>query len=263
MGDLTKQTRPDRVEEGVYEVELSPDWDVWGPNGGYVSAAVLRAVGRETDRRRPISYLGQYLGQAAFRKAKIRVECIKPGRRVSAYTAGLEQDGELLVRALVWTGEPGEGPEHQLTGPPGFFVPLEEAGDRPPVGPMPCWDNLEIREVKSSGGHYSHWYRFVPPPDIDDPFADAARSLVLIDMMQWPARYYMTEDRPEYVAPSLDLAVRFHRVGDTSEWLFSDARSPLAREGLVAGEATVWDAEGHCLASGGSQSLLLPAEAPY
>ena len=262
MGDLNEQTRPERIGEDAYRLELSPDWDVWGPNGGYVSAGVLRAVGRHSDQPRPVAYSGQYLRRASFGEAEVRVECLKRGDRFSAYGASLRQDGELKVRALVWTGEPGQGLEHEEVGRPDSFVPLEEAGNRPPVGPMPCWENLEIRQVKNSGGHYGHWYRFVPTPAFDDPFADAGRSLVLVDMMQWPACYFMSDEASSYVAPSLDLHVQFHRAGSTSEWLFSHALSLLAHEGLVAGQARVWDAEGRCLASGGSQSALAPAEEP-
>lgn len=263
MGDLTEQTRPRPIGDDAYEVELSRDWDVWGPNGGYVSAGLLRSVGQHSDRGKPISYFGQYLRKTAFGKAEIRVECIKAGGRASAYEASLRQDGELKVRALIWAGNQHEELEHEQVRRPDFFVPLRDAGDRPPVGPMPCWENLEIRQVKNSEGHYSHWYRFVPQPDVGDRFADAARTLVLIDLMQWPACYYMSEDPPPYVAPSLDLYVQFHRLGGTSQWLFSDARSLLAHGGVVAGHARVWDVDGNCLGSGGSQSALKPAKAPY
>lgn len=263
MGDLTKQTRPRSIGDDAYELELSPDWEVWGPNGGYVSAGVLRAVGESSARDRPISYFGQYLRKTSFGKAEVRVERVRAAGSASAYEASLRQDGELKVRALVWTGDHGEGLEHERVGRPDFFVPLEDAGDRPRVGPMPCWDNLEIRQVKNSGGHYSHWYRFVPDPDVTDPFADAGRILVLIDMMQWPACYYMSEDPPPYVAPSLDLYVQLHRIGGASRWLFSDARTLVADDGVVAGQARVWDADGKCLGSGGSQSALKPAKEPY
>jgi acyl-CoA thioesterase len=121
---------------------------------------------------------------------------------------------------------------------------------------MRFWSNLEIRGVKNDAGFYSHWYRFAPQPDIEDPFVDAARSLILIDTMQWPARYHMESEPPPYVAPSLDLYVQFHRFNPHSQWLFSDARSLSAAHGLISGSATVWDEDGNLLASGGSQSLL-------
>jgi hypothetical protein len=46
MGDFERDTR---VEGGGgrYRATLSEDWRIWGPNGGYLAAIALRAVGRE------------------------------------------------------------------------------------------------------------------------------------------------------------------------------------------------------------------------
>lgn len=44
MGNLNEQTRPRPVRGNHYEEELHPDWEVWGPNGGYLSSLLLRAV---------------------------------------------------------------------------------------------------------------------------------------------------------------------------------------------------------------------------
>lgn len=256
MADLNEDTRPERTGDGRYAVEISPDWKVWGPNGGYLSSLLLRAVGVETKEELPISFECQYLRVADFGRAVVEVECLKEGSRASAYQARLIQDDRLQVQAQVWTGDPGRGPTHQLTTVPDHFVELAEAGARPPVGPMPFWERLEIREVKSSGGHYSHWYRFDPEPEIDDPYMDAARCLVLIDSMHWPARYFMHDEPPPFVGPSLDLYVQFHRFNLGSPWLFSDAVSVCADNGVVAGQATVWDEDGVLLASGGGQSVM-------
>ncbi len=250
-----------RLTEGVYTVKLSPAWDVWGPNGGYLCSLLLRAVGQQTERSMPVSFSGQYLRTPSYDDVTITVELIKSGRSVSAYNACMKQGGKIMINAMVWTSDPKDGLEYQCENLPQHFVPLNEAGNRPPVGPMAMWDNLDIREVTYHGGHYSHWYRFIPELNISDPFIDAARSIMLIDTMQWPARYFMEEKPPMYVAPSLDLYVQFHQFSENSEWLFSDATSNIAHEGLVAGSATVWDENGQLLASGGSQSLLLPARA--
>ncbi len=263
MADLKSDTQPRKTGANTYAVDIAPAWKVWGPNGGYLSGLLLRAVGLHTQKAMPISFAGQYLKAPDFGEAAVKVECVKDGKNASAYRARLLQDGDLQLHALIWAANAGRGPEHQLVSPPDHFIPLDEAGDRPPVGPMPFWDNLEIRQVKNSGGHYSHWYRFDPAFEIDDPYLDGVRSLILIDSMQWPARYYMSDEPPMYVGLSLDLYVQFHRFSPRSQWLFSNATARFAHQGTMSGRATVWDENGELLASGGSQSALRPVSTPY
>ncbi len=66
--------------------------------------------------------------------------------------------------------------------------------------------------------------------------------------------YYRAMD---HIAPTLDLACRFHRTEGTADadWLLVEARSLIAAEGLVGGTAAVWDEGGRLLASGGQQML--------
>lgn len=258
MGNLSKQSGCTPIAEGRFALHLHEDWKVWGPNGGYLSACVLRAVGAFSDHPLPISYYGQYLRAPAFGAAEVQVTCVKRGRTASAYQATLVQEDKPMLQALVWAGNGGEGLEHSYLTQQAFFVPLEEAGDTPPIGPMPFWQNLEIREVKTGEGHYSQWYRFKHDFDVSDAFLDAARSAILIDTMQWPAAWHAQGEPSSYVAPSLDLHLRFHRQSPQSKWLFSDAIADVGGAGLLAGSAAVWDEAGTLLTSGGSQSLCLP-----
>src|SRR5688500_10807325 len=43
MGNLQEDTRVEG-RDGRYTAKLSPDWDFWTPNGGYLSAIALRAA---------------------------------------------------------------------------------------------------------------------------------------------------------------------------------------------------------------------------
>lgn len=257
MGCLKAQSASTPLTEGQYRVELSPEWKIWGPNGGYLAACVLRAIGEMSEHERPISYFGQYLRVAAFGPADIHIECIKRGRQSAAYSSRLMQGDKLIMQSLIWTGTVGEGLEHVTVPLPHRYKALNEAGGRPQVGPMPFWQNLDLKEGVMEGGHYGHWYRFNPAFEIDDAYLDAARSLVLIDTMQWPAAWYRHE-KPKHVAPSLDLYVRFHNIAPKSDWLYSHATADIGAHGFLAGSAHVWDMKGNLLASGGSQSLCVP-----
>lgn len=59
MGDLDADTRVEPADEpGRFTAKLSADWNIWGPNGGYVAsvwdrAGALAASGGQTMLCRP------------------------------------------------------------------------------------------------------------------------------------------------------------------------------------------------------------------
>lgn len=65
-------------------------------------------------------------------------------------------------------------------------------------------------------------------------------------------------ERPAYIAPSLDLSVWFHDApGPESEWLLLDVRADTAKAGLIYGDARVWTQDGRLVATGGSHLLVV------
>jgi hypothetical protein len=50
--DLDQATYVDG-QNGRYLARLSEDWEIWGPNGGYLAAIALRAAGEVTQIKRP------------------------------------------------------------------------------------------------------------------------------------------------------------------------------------------------------------------
>jgi acyl-CoA thioesterase len=80
-----------------------------------------------------------------------------------------------------------------------------------------------------------------------------------MDTMEWPAAVRAHTGQLQWIAPSLDLSVRFHRFAPGSEWLLSDTSAPVATDGLIGGTATVWSDTGKLLASGGEQMLCRPS----
>jgi len=95
----------------------------------------------------------------------------------------------------------------------------------------------------------------LPPraPRSTDPFVDAGRAVVLLDTHLWgPAWIHHGPESP-WIAPTLDLAVQFHRSAPACEWLLCDAVSPVAAEGLVGARASLWDIDGRLLASASGQ----------
>jgi hypothetical protein len=41
MTGLDAATTVNSTGDGVFSAELSPDWEIWGPQGGYLAAAAI------------------------------------------------------------------------------------------------------------------------------------------------------------------------------------------------------------------------------
>src|SRR4029077_20273976 len=62
MGDLAVDTAVEG-HDGRYTARLSRDWEIWGPNGGYVAALALRAAGAPSRLAAPASRGGRLAGR--------------------------------------------------------------------------------------------------------------------------------------------------------------------------------------------------------
>lgn len=269
MGDFERDTRV-MGSDGRYQIDLSSDWDIWGPNGGYLAAVALRAVGAEAQIRRPATFSAHYLSVARFATVDLEVTALRRGRRSESFRVSMRQEGKPILEGLAWTAAERDGLEHDVAKAPDVR-PADELksredlteDDRPRFA---FWNNLEERPTKwdrrnppaPTDPESIGWYRFRPRATFDDPFVDAARALLLIDTMIWPAAWH--HHVPEnYYAPSLDVVAWFHRAEPSSEWLLCEARSPLAEAGLIAGTSRVWTTDGRLMASGGAQLACVSA----
>src|ERR1700691_1000583 len=80
MGALADDTAI-RDEGGRLSATLSRDWEIWGPNGGYVSAIALRAAGKiAPPDHRPATFSGQYLSAGQFEDVEIQADAVRKGR---------------------------------------------------------------------------------------------------------------------------------------------------------------------------------------
>ena len=270
MGDFERDTRVEG-SSGRYTVCLSRDWDIWGPNGGYVAAIALRAAGAEASIRRPASFAAHYLSVAAFDEVEIEVVALRRGRRSESLRVSIRQGNKPILEALVRTAAESAGLVHDdakapVVPSPGELKSTDELRAGEPAW-FPFWQNLEQRPThwgprdppEPGPAEHIAWHRFRPRATFDDPFCDAARALLLIDTMVWPAawRRHVPDD---YYAPSIDVAAWFHRPAFTSGWLLSEAHAPVADGGLIGGTARVWDERRLLVASGGAQLACVSAK---
>lgn len=271
MGDFVEDTAVKKVEDGSYQAELSREWMTWGPAGGYVAAIALRAAGLATNFERPVSFVCQFLSVARFEAVDIHVETLRGGRRTESLHVSMTQDGKPVLDANVWAADVNEGMEHDFTTAPD--VPgFEELKDLRELAPQYAsggmYQNLDQRPIgwQAEGEREprdpvtSGWCRFRPTPSAKERFVDAARTVILLDAYSWPATWpaYPSDNPSPWIAPNLDLHIRFHHDSRPHDWLLYETRAELASEGLIGTKGTLWCPEGRLIGESSSQLFCRP-----
>jgi acyl-CoA thioesterase-2 len=270
MGDLAVDTAVRARGDGLYEATMSKDWEIWGPMGGYVAACALRAAGASTPELRPAAFSCNFLSVAQFEPVDIRVSTRKRGRTAVAQRVEMTQGDRSILDAMVWSVGEVEGLEHDETLAPDIPGPaqlqsVEELLPDDAQPPFPFWNNLDEKPLEFEtewppdgprAAEWKAWLRFRPAATFADPWVDACRSLILVDLPSWPSGHRPhAYKQPGYMAPTLDLNVAFHQSASGHEWLLCDGAAPLSTGGLLGWRARVWSPGGQLHASGGGQCL--------
>jgi acyl-CoA thioesterase II len=238
--------------------------------GGYVAACALRAAGESSGFDRPATFSCHFLGVAEFGTVDLRVETRKSGKTAASQRVEVSQGDRKILDAAVWSIGDVEGLEHDETVAPDVPDPdrlpsIRELLPDDAAPAFPFWNNLEAKpldfevEWPPDGPRtavWREWLRFTPTATFDDPWADAARSVILVDLPSWPSAHRPHAwKQPPFIAPTLDLHVAFHQPTAGKDWLLCDGTAPLSTAGLFAWTSRVWSPGGVLHASGGGQCL--------
>ena len=271
MGDLAADTAVQGAD-GRFVADLSPEWEIWGPSGGYVASVAFRAAAAHAGFERPASFSCHFLSVARFEQVQIDVRTLRTSRRAESVAVSMSQDGTAVLEAIAWFVASGDGLVHDHAAMPDV-APHDGRPSvtelLPPDEPLiyPFWLNLDHKPLEwwpnpadrpAGEPVFRGWYRYTPVATFVDPAVDACRSLILLDTMSWPAA---TRGHPHdlgWMAPNLDLAVQFHRSEPSVEWLLADGVAPIAEDGLIGFRSHVWADSGALLASGAGQLLCRP-----
>lgn len=269
MGSLVEDTTVIRGGERL-SAHLSEDWEVWGPNGGYLAAIAMRAIGAAAPAgHRPVTFSCQYLSSPRFEAVDLVVTPVRSGKRGWCLNVAMQQDEKLCLQAQAWTTDSTSGPEQTRARMPNAPPP---ALLRPSKAYVPeayvkhrFWTHFESRPVDFSPSHAPNlneprlciWQRLLDFDAGGDPFLEATRALVLIDMMPVPTFAQSQGETPSYLTPSLDLSVWFHGLAFDSDWVLIESHADAAGGGLIHGGGRVWSSDGELIATGGSQFLVI------
>lgn len=279
MGDLAEDTAVEKIDEGHYRGRLSRDWEIWGPNGGYVASVAFRAAAAATDLPRPASFSCHYLSVGEFADVDIRVRTLRRTKRAESLAITLGQGDRTVVEAQAWFVADGmDSLEHDHATPPDVphwseLKNIEELlPPDTPRAPFKFWDNFDERPVKwmddwenrpPGEPQWQQWVRYRPTATFPgDRAADAARLIVMLDTVSWPAAVQAHTGRLPWMAPSLDLNVQFHRFAPDAEWLLPVGRADVSTEGLMAFNGRIWTDDSRLLASSSGQNIFRRVEIP-
>jgi acyl-CoA thioesterase-2 len=239
--------------------------------GGYVAAVALRAAGASSTFDTPASFYCHYLGVAEFDTVDISVTTLRAGRSAMSQRVSVTQGDRSILEATVWSIAASEGLEHEYLSPPEVEPPGElkstEELRRDPTPTFPFWNNIEMRPAEYSAAWppdgplppvWRAWCRYRPTSTFEsDPWLDATRSVILIDVQSWPSasREHAWKEPHGFIAPSLDLYVAFHESAGKEPWLLADGIAPVSRGGMLGWTGRVWTTTGALVASGAGQAL--------
>lgn len=281
MGDLGQDTELSELgtdgDTHRFGAELSDDWRIWTLNGGYVAAVVLRAAGAATELDRPATLSLQLLRGAVAGPAELTVRSARRARTAECLAVTIDQGGARVAEGHVWAMSGGGGPVHDDAGErpgdaPATYPTVEErlaarAGEGPARPDFPFWRNLEARPIdwvedwehRSAGPAVAgDWLRFLPTATFVDPFLDAGRVAIALDLYSFPALTRAHAAPIDWIAPNIDLHCTFLRPSSTSAWILGRGRSPVAESGAAGFVTEAWSEDGRLLATGGGQMLVRP-----
>lgn len=272
MGDLGLDTSVTQTGDGHFTARLSREWEIWGPMGGYVASVALRAAGAASPFARPASFACHYLGVAAFDDVDITVTSLRAARTALSQRVEVTQAGKAILEATVWSTGDVDGLVHDVAEPPDVprpgelptIIELLTDEEREAGPPFAFWNNVDNKPLDFQREPPSQpldpvwraWCRFMPVSTFEDPWVDACRSVILIDVQSWPSAVRQHfGNTSQFIAPSLDLYVAFHDPQPGSEWLLTDGYAPVATDGLMGWNGRLWSPGGHLVASGSGQML--------
>lgn len=268
MSGLLEATQLRAVANG-YVATLDPDWDIWGPAGGYIAAIALRGVKeRVAEGHRPVTITGQFVRVAKPGDLDVEIIPVKEGAS-SLYMVTLAQEGRPVFLGQIWTTRRSDPslpvvPIMPQVPSPALLRDQDEIAAERGIQPNKFWRNLESRPVHfrtyndppAPAPSQYRWLRFREWSAGDDPFYDAMRTALLIDLGIWPGHWHKLTETASYLAPSLDLTVYFHGDGSAGDWLLSDADSDVSGNGLISGRVRMWSEDGRALATGSGHCLV-------
>ncbi|MEY2452018.1 MAG: hypothetical protein QOD92_1592 [Acidimicrobiaceae bacterium] len=238
-----------------------------GPNGGYIAAVLLRAIGARVGdldgnaERSPRSLTVHYPAPPTTGRAVITTEVIRAGRSLVTCEARLTQDGKPMAVALgafspPWPGEAWN--DRPAPDAPAAETVTHAGLDRPPLPFLDYWDHrfTKGREVDPTGpAETEGWIRLADPEPIDGPVVAAMTDA-------FPPAVFTRATAPNPV-PTVDLTIHFRTTLplpglEPDDFVLGNFRTRTVAEGFLEEDGELWTADGRLIAHSRQLAIILP-----
>lgn len=250
--EFDEDTRVESEGAGLWRAHVTSSWDapVGPPNGGYLLAAVARAMGGELDRPDPVSITAHFLAPAPHGPARVEVEPLRVGGRHASAVATLRSGETEVLRAMgVFTDlSRANGPTLLLENPPELPAPEDGVSTDAEGGEdirgrfefrMRGRDTAWVRGEPTGVGEWRSWARFA-----DGRPMDTLGLLVTVDAFA-PAVFDL--DLPIRWVPTLELTAHVRRR-PAPGWVRCRVRTRFVTDGYFEEDVEIWDADDHLVA---------------
>ena len=261
MSKFDRDTRLSEINPGVFEGHVNRDWwIVFGPNGGFLAAMFVKAMGAAVDdhRRVPRSLTIHYTAAPKEGSVRIATNVERRGRSLTTMNGRMEQDGRLIALGIAAYSAPRAPLVEFSHAPPPALPPPEEVPVaeqqralppftrqwevRPAVGIRP-FTGADVDAV--TGG----WIR-----PLDEHPIDAALVAQLADA--WIPAVFVRMTQPDPV-PTIDLTIHFRAdLPLPADYVVSVFESRVSAGGFVEEDGMIWSRDGRLLAQSRQLALL-------
>jgi acyl-CoA thioesterase len=273
---FTRDTAVQQTGDGQYGAELNDDWNVDGPQGGLITAVVLRAMAAELGDAEQTLRSSTTVFTAPVRSGPVVITAsvIRRGRSASQVMGTVRNvDADTGHITLASFGRTRNGfdftdLEFPESSPPDKCGSFRNHPMRPPF-----YDQLDCRPAMGhkpwedyvpTTSEMRFWYRFDEAPRDGDGALDPLALVLMADTMPPAISERMGPHLPAWSSPSLDLTV--HLLGDVhSDWVLARNRARHAGDGFASVEIELWDTERKTIAAYATQVCRImfpPTELP-
>jgi acyl-CoA thioesterase len=261
MSKFERDTSVSEVDPGVFEGHVNRDWwIVFGPNGGFLAAMLVKAMGAAVDdhSRMARSLTIHYTAAPVEGAVRIHTTIERAGRSLTTVSARMVQ-GERLIALAIGAFSSSRTPAIEFSDAPPPEVPqpeeidsFERQGELPPFTRQ--WEvrpAIGVEPFTGSNGstRTGGWIR-----PLDQHPIDAALVAQLTDA--WLPAVFIRLTEPDAV-PTIDLTIHFRAdLPLPADFALVTFETRLSAGGFVEEDGWIWARDGQLIAHSRQLALL-------